>query len=487
MKGKVFWVLFVLVQAGYLLDFERNAGKFLGRKDSSPETVSNARTPNRDLPTIFSDDNTVLPHRASSAGAGSLRTRSQESSIPPRVVVLPETFLSDFDSSDNYNHRRIEEEPDTEDLALTSQDADASPLSNPIYDFERDWFDNCEPDIRHPIHPTCNSVHELDASSDFIDMVLSMEGNWRAVLRIDDQAILKVLHLHREFDDESYQKHEMDNAVMEHLAGSPYIVSSFGFCGQSVITPFARKAGKVVAKDKTLRKIERLKLARNLARGLAELHAMQRIDFDSSVLQNRKNDPSNSTQRMSTPMFFAHHDINIANTISIQEKSIQWNDFNLGIYSKHSRENEAKACDVPIRYSGELWRSPEEIRNSTNGVLATVQPCDVYSLGNILYHILAKHQPWTHLEDPPEPELAHVAQQKVEGKLPNLPEKYIPKYMELKVLWKATKACFRLDPATRPTALQLAEALQTACEWSQDDRIKSKIKDDDIDKLFAIP
>jgi serine/threonine protein kinase len=110
----------------------------------------------------------------------------------------------------------------------------------------------------------------------------------------------------------------------------------------------------------------------------------------------------------------------------------------------------------------------------------------VYSLGNILYHVLTKHQPWTHLEDPPEPELMYVAQQKVEGKLPTLPENYMPKYMELKVIWKATKACFRLDPARRPTALQLAEALQAACNWSQDERIKSKIKDDDIDKLFAI-
>ncbi|KAL3940503.1 MAG: hypothetical protein SGBAC_004978 [Bacillariaceae sp.] len=480
MKGKVCCVVFVLVQAGYLLNFERTSGKFLftpsrGRKEATPESENalNARTPNRDLPTFLSDNTTEIPYRES----GSLRTRSQESNIFPRVVTLPESFLRFVDTSENDDDAQVL------DLIVRLQDTDSSGLTSPMYDFERDWFDNCVPDIHHPIRPTCNSVHEIDASKNFIDMVLSMEGNWRAVLRIDDQAILKVLHLHREFDDESYQKHEMDNAVMEHLAGSPYIVSSYGFCGQSVMTPFAKQPGKLVTKDKTLRKIERLKLARNLARGLSELHAMQRIDFVS--LHNR-NQPDN-TRRVSAPTYFAHHDINIANTISIQEKSILWNDFNLGVISKHSRGNEDKACEVPIRYSGELWRSPEEIRNSTNGVLETVQPCDVYSLGSILFHILVKHQPWTHLEDPPEPELALVAKQKLEGKLPNLPEQYMPKYMEPKVIWEATKACFRLDPAARPTALQLAEALQTACDWSEDERIKSKINDEDIDKLFAIP
>eukprot|EP00980_Cylindrotheca_fusiformis_P015404 scaffold4335_cov119-Cylindrotheca_fusiformis.AAC.7 len=353
-------------------------------------------------------------------------------------------------------------------------------VAETLRDFEKDWFEKCEPSLDLPIRPTCNSIHELDFRHDFIPNVLSMDGSWRSVLRVnnDPTTILKVLHLHRVFDEESFQKHEMDNGVMEQLTASPYIVSSHGFCGQSVVTPLAKSSGKTLIKNKTLRKIERLRLARDLARGLAELHAMQRIDFDQPLPLNNE----------SMPLYFAHHDINIANTISVDPKSIVWNDFNLGIVSKHyptkSPSSKQQQCEVPIRYKGDLWRSPEEILNATNGCLPEMQSSDVYSFGNILYHIMVRHQPWTHLEDPPEPELTHVADQKLQGYLPNLPPSYESKYVQLKVIQKAYEACFRLDPAQRPSALHLAQAFQIAHDWVEGG--KTKIDDERIEELFAI-
>jgi serine/threonine protein kinase len=461
MKRKLMWAI---IGSVCFFNFGQNIWRFLPSISGGKKSPASSRGKPmlKDLPTIGNDnDDTIQP------------VEKLTTSFIPRVLIM-----DDFGTRKmpNIKHARLQSGNATQNFEmiphrLINSDTSAERLR----EFERDWFEQCEPSLKFHIRPICNSIHELDASFNFIPNVLSMDGSWRSVLKVNDQAIIKVLHLHRLFDEESFQKHEMDNGVMERLTGSPYVVSSFGFCGQSVVTPYARASGKLVAKDKTLRKIERLRLARNLARGLAELHSMQRINFDKISRNNT-----------SMPLYFAHHDINIANTITVKEKSIIWNDFNLGIVSKHYKFNKNVTCDAPIRYQGNMWRSPEEIRNATNGTLRQIQPSDVYSFGNILFHILVKHQPWTHLEEPPEPNLTHVANLKLQGHLPNLPEKYQPKYLELNVLWKAVKACFRLDPSHRPSALHLAQAFQTAYQWAEDKKVASRIKEDAIEKLFAV-
>jgi serine/threonine protein kinase len=271
------------------------------------------------------------------------------------------------------------------------------------------------------------------------------------------------LHLDREFNEESFSMHQMDAIVMEKLTASPYIVDSFGFCGQSVMTNFARSSGRNLIKDPALKWLTRLKLARDLARGLADLHALTPLSYKRNNLTTHRNRQS--------ALVFAHHDVNIANTIAIDSDRIQWNDFNLGIIARHQIHNytnhsQYSPCPVPIRYEGPLWRSPEEIQNQT-GYLSpsgnAMQAADVYSLGNILFQVATKHQPWSHLEEDDGSKagakkddwLVHIANAKSEGRLPNMPERYLSR-KESQILWQAIQRCYRQNPSARPTAFDLA-------------------------------
>jgi serine/threonine protein kinase len=327
-------------------------------------------------------------------------------------------------------------------------------------------------------------MHELDFFDESPEIsLLSMEGSWRSVWKVttannsNNTMILKVLQLDREFDAESYEIHALDSIVMERLTASPYVVSSFGHCGQSVLTEFAQSSGRNLLKDTTLSGRSRVRLALDLARGLAELHALQPLDFgSSSSKKSRQPQPQRNTKNHTTGMqqlVFAHHDINIANIISLEPKAIQWNDFNLGIMSRQERTTATtpfSSCPVPIRFASPMWRSPEEIANAT-GTLPTegggVQASDVYSLGNIFFAILTTQQPWNHLEEDKKTD-EDIRHAKLQGQGPNLPTKLLtPPKAESQVLYEAMQACLRFEASQRPTAWQLALALGTAYKWFQ--------------------
>lgn len=277
----------------------------------------------------------------------------------------------------------------------------------------------------------------------------------------------------------------MDIRVMDRLTASPRVISAFGFCGQSVLSQFAQGRTSQAVKDQKLSWRERFIMALELTRGLAELHALRPIVYDTI----RANDMNQSdpiallhSHSLDQPQLFGHHDINTANTVSLRSKQLQWNDFNLGIIMQ-SRTNGTEECQVPIRFEGILWRSPEEIQNAT-GYLKSPFPSDVYAFGAVLFTILTRHQPWTHLEEFKENRtLEDLARKKLRGDLPNLPLKYKPRRKEAKVLWAAVRACFRQDPQQRPTAYHLAMSMEVALRWIQS---KRELSGRTIDQLFAI-
>jgi serine/threonine protein kinase len=301
----------------------------------------------------------------------------------------------------------------------------------------------------------------------------------------DEPIILKLLHLHGNFDFKATRAHEMDIRVMDRLAASPRVVSAYGFCGQSVLTQFAQALTSRAVKDNGLSWRERFIMALELTRGLAELHALRPIVFDNIMTKGfNESDPIALLHSLPTdkPQLFSHHDITIANTISLRPKQLQWNDFNLGILVQN-RSNGTGECPVPIRYEGILWRSPEEIQNAT-GYLQTPFPSDVYAFGAVLFTILTKHQPWTHLEESKgNTTMEALARKKLRGDMPNLPLKYAPKRKEAKVLWAAVRACFRRDPQQRPTAYRLALSMEVALRWIQG---RKELSSRTIEQLFSI-
>eukprot|EP00536_Pseudo-nitzschia_multiseries_P015098 jgi/Psemu1/216852/e_gw1.820.11.1 len=348
-----------------------------------------------------------------------------------------------------------------------------------FFEFERPFYEQCEPVLQPfpKIRPTCNNIHELalatatattttTTSGDDESFLLSMKGSWRSVWKVASSsssssaaaAVLKMLHLHREFDTRSFEAHATDVIVMDRLTASPYVVDAYGFCGQSVLTEFAESSGRDHVKRYDIGSRDRMRIARDLARGLADIQALRvlpHVAMYYDVDGRGKN----------APIVFAHNDITIANTVMVNGK-IKWNDFNIGVFMRRKRrmaftdansDRTQHLCPAPVKFRSDMWRSPEEIRN-TSYVQVTLS--DMYGLGNILYQTMTRHQPWTYKEPGGALTQADVALRKVNGTIPTIPEQYLnTTKRELQSLFAATNLCFFPDPRKRPTARRLAYGL----------------------------
>lgn len=318
-----------------------------------------------------------------------------------------------------------------------------------LLDFEKPFFEECE-QLAHPkIHPTCNALHEKTIESDAT--LMSTAGSWRTTWRLErDEVALKMLNYDRSFDEQSVHAHAVDAIVMDQLTASPYTVNEYGFCGQSVVTEWASLSGRDHVKSYEVKNRARLKMARDLARGLADLQAFRHL---------------HSYQITNRTALFAHNDINIANTIYVKGM-LKWNDFNIGIFLRHEKENMTQACGSPVWFKGDLWRSPEEIKNVS---YVQVEQADIYGFGNVLYQVMTRHQPWTHHE-PGKLSEEDVADRKRVGRWPTIPEKFKnTTKTEIITLYAATISCFHPDPRKRLTAFELANAFEIVY-----DRLKNK-------------
>lgn len=376
----------------------------------------------------------------------------------PRIVSLNEDSWEVFDITSK-PHTLVERNNRTIALAGTGY----QPKETEFFTrkFERPFVEDCESIVKPVVHFTCNSLHEVMMESDI--SVLSTKGSWRMTWKVDsEEVVLKTLNWDRDYNDEATSSNTVDAIAMDKLSASHYTVNSYGFCGQSVLTEWAPVGGREHIKSYGLGSRARLKLALDLARGLADLQMLRPLSDYSKT--HRK------------PVF-AHNDINIANIVYVNG-TIKWNDFNIGVMLRTKKESKTEACGSPVRFSGDLWRSPEEIRN-TSYVL--VEQSDIYAFGNVLYQIMTKHQPWTHLEKE-RLTLEEVAERKRSGSVPTIPEQYKNSTKpEIRALYAATIACYHPDPTHRPSAFKLAKSLGTVYHRLEK---KRKVSKDLIEKLF---
>jgi hypothetical protein len=370
----------------------------------------------------------------------------------PRVVAFGEdaTYASTVETTSSLLHLGEHVVRKVEPMGQPCCSEDLDPV---VLDFEKAFLEDCTPILETPqANPTCNSLHELNLESDI--SLTSTKGSWRTVWTVDDaQVALKMLRMNRKFNRETYEAHTMDAWVMDRLTASKHVIDAHSFCGNSVITEWASSGGRDQVKSYDLRNRERLKIARDLAQGLADVQALRHLEtYDTDH-------PFAST-------VFSHNDINIANTVYV-DGTIKWNDFNIGVLLRRSKENETQSCRAPIRFRSDLWRSPEEIRNST---YVRLEQTDIYGFGNILYQVMTRHQPWTHKEPGGQMSIDDVAERKRGGLLPTIPEQYKnTTKMEVQALVLATVSCYHPNPDKRPSATELAKGLSLVY-----DRLKNK-------------
>jgi serine/threonine protein kinase len=242
---------------------------------------------------------------------------------------------------------------------------------------------------------------------------------------------------------------------MERLTHSPNIVHAFGFCGQSVITEAADdESAREYLKNTSLTSLDRLKIARDLARAMYHVHS---IDYPNA-----------------TNVTFVHNDVNMANLVQVQGR-IKLNDFNIGVLQRWNTTSQSSICRSPVLFAQPLWKSPEEqpppphpntpTAPSTLQFVENAAATDVYGLGNLLFQILTTRQPWTHLE--PNGPLAkdQVVQLKRDGGRPYVPPEFSNSTDgAVQILYQVTMACFATNPNQRPTSFEAFRMLDGAAQ-----------------------
>lgn len=305
-------------------------------------------------------------------------------------------------------------------------------------------------DWQTTFHPSCNGMHEIamgDMGEDNGNDVnlFGIKGFWRYAWRLDlqnvqkqDTLVLKTLKFQHNFEDAHFEHDRIDAVAMERLTSSPHVINVFGFCGHSVLTEYAdgSRVGELADKSKK-KPLVRLTIARDIARGLSDVHG---IDGDGNAT-------------------FVHLDVNPANVVSVGG-TLKLNDFNIGIIRRWNTTSNTP-CGFPAQYPNPQWRSPEEARNEKN----LTEKVDVFSMGHIFFRLICGHEPWNKLEPGGRPtkELVNIKVQR--GDLPYIPDHIRnSKNPEVIAIRDAMLACYTFDPVKRPSARDIANALDQALE-----------------------
>ena len=244
--------------------------------------------------------------------------------------------------------------------------------------------------------------------------------------------------IHHRFEEAHFEHDRIDAVAMERLTASPHVINVFGFCGHSVMTEYAdgKRLGELADKSRRT-PLARLKIARDIATGLADVHG---IDGDGNAT-------------------FVHLDINPANVVSI-DGTLKLNDFNIGIVRRWNTTSNTP-CGFPAQYPNPQWRSPEEARDEQN----LTEKVDIFSMGHIFFRLICGHEPWNKLEPGGKPSKAEVSEKVKKGVLPTIPVEVIESTdPEVTAIREAMFRCYTFDPLDRPSAREIARTLQAALD-----------------------
>jgi len=233
-----------------------------------------------------------------------------------------------------------------------------------------------------------------------------------------------------------FENARVDAVVMERLTVSPYITNIYGFCAMSVVTEFAGKELSDVAAK--LDSMGRLQVGIQVARGLAELHAIH----------------------------VAYNDLNLANLRMTEDGRPILNDFNIAVLRMQDKST-GDMCPYVSHFPNPQWRAPEEQvysqeETDTNPPIVT-EKSDIYAMGNVLYRLAVGASPWKTagaVKLTAEEKLGVARLKRENGTEPSIPETIDQSDPPTRVMLQAMKQAFSFDPRDRPTAEDLLVFLQ---------------------------
>eukprot|EP00591_Stephanopyxis_turris_P015217 CAMPEP_0195540496 /NCGR_PEP_ID=MMETSP0794_2-20130614/50602_1 /TAXON_ID=515487 /ORGANISM="Stephanopyxis turris, Strain CCMP 815" /LENGTH=293 /DNA_ID=CAMNT_0040674565 /DNA_START=48 /DNA_END=929 /DNA_ORIENTATION=+ len=241
------------------------------------------------------------------------------------------------------------------------------------------------------------------------------------------------------FDFDAYNRHVIDAVITERLSSSPHVVDIYGHCAQSVFNELAHGSlSRIIKRNKknknkkgqgTLSSIEKLKFARDISQGLADMHSIDGENNATAVYKDLK--PSNVVVSKNGKLKIS--DFNDAHLL-------MWNS------SSHSQ----------CRFRRKRWtphfHSPEEVLQRPLS-----EKVDVYALGGVIFYILVGYKPYDHMD------VKDVFMSIVRGKKPHLPKEYAksPDPVVISLIQVMNK-CHRSSPDDRPSAMKISEELNLA-------------------------
>jgi hypothetical protein len=318
--------------------------------------------------------------------------------------------------------------------------------------------------------PNCNELHEIDLrdalhlhkySSNVVavgekrDKRAALEakrvgyvgsGLWRTVWKVDPRdeldndmtgefqapAVLKMMKGEHEVDERNMDRHRRDALVMERLTSSPYIVSMYAYCGNSVLTEYvATDLDSVIYNENdstTTRQTPegRLRLALGIAKGVQAMHETE-----------------------GGPII--HADIVPQQFLVANDGTVKLNDFNRCRFIPH-KNSTGEACDVKIPSAPGIARSPEEY-----GLKALTEKADMYSVANVLYEILTGVEPWLDIKASSSKFKEHIKQ----GKKPPIADQYLIPNTSDAGLAALVDSAYEHDPVSRISASELVTELES--------------------------
>jgi hypothetical protein len=185
--------------------------------------------------------------------------RSRHLSPARRAVRLfPRVILYAADVTGDFQRTMLEGEVDWEPPkrnVTDMGDAEARTIIMVDDDLELDDVEdeNCklQYEWQKASFPTCNSVHEVDATNPFTkhrhgykkQYEIMGKGYWRDVWMVnseygDDRGVYKTMRYEHDFTARNFERMRRDGVAMERLTESPYVIDIYSFCGTSSLSEF---------------------------------------------------------------------------------------------------------------------------------------------------------------------------------------------------------------------------------------------------------
>lgn len=236
-----------------------------------------------------------------------------------------------------------------------------------------DELGNCKPmhEWQKMSYVMCNPFHELDMRRGARDGDLSYiaSGGDRSAWKIQDiegnEFALKTRIYTNDIYPTDFERSRIDGMTLEHLTASPYVLSTYGYCGLSHAVELSqggatydlirrsRDAGHDIISP-----LNKLKVMYQMTTAVADLH-----DHD-----------------------IVHQDLCCHQFILI-DGVYKLNDFHLARWLRHDPSTQ-EVCREYLDYSWDYWviRAPEDDPEE----LCQLTKSDDYTIGNVMYNVYTR-------------------------------------------------------------------------------------------------